>query len=60
MASKTKTFDCVDMKNRIQAEIMAEYNARKDEFDSYFDFLEAKANESEWIQRIRKKFGGSE
>lgn len=46
MATKTKTFDCVEMKNRIQAERLAEYEARKDEFSSYVDFINARAKES--------------
>ena len=29
MTNKTKTFDCVEMKNRIQAEIQAEYESRR-------------------------------
>jgi len=56
METKTKTFDCVEMKNRIQAEILAEYESRKDEFTSFEDFIEARARESEWIQRTQKMF----
>lgn len=56
MATKTKTFDCVKMKRQCQRKLQKEYEARKDEFGSYYDFLEAKANESEWIRRIRRKF----
>lgn len=46
MATKTKAFDCVEMKNRIQAKRLAEYEARKDEFGSYIDFVNARAKES--------------
>ena len=56
MARRTKTFDCVEMKNRIQAQIMAEYDARKDEFASFVDFINKTASESEWVRRMRKKF----
>jgi hypothetical protein len=56
MATKTKAFDCVEMKDRIQAELLAEYESRKQEFSSYDDFLEAKANESPWVVRMRKRF----
>ena len=56
MARRTKTFDCVEMKNRIQAQIMAEYEARKDEFASFVDFINKTAGESEWVRRMRKKF----
>lgn len=50
MGTKTKTFDCVEMKNRIQAETMAEYESRKGEFSCFLDFVRAKANESEWVR----------
>ena len=63
MATKAKTFDCVEFKRQAQRKLRAEYEARKDEFDSYFDFLDAKAKESEWVQRVEKNFsegvGGS-
>ena len=60
MATKTKAFDCVEMKNRIQAERMAEYESRKDEFPSFLGFVRAKARESEWVRQVRKKFGWRE
>jgi hypothetical protein len=47
MSTKTKTFDCVEMKNRIQAERLAEYDARKGEFASYVDFINARVKDSE-------------
>ena len=55
MTTKTKTFDCVEMKNRIQAERMAEYEAHKDEYASYVDFVNQRAAKSEWIRRMRRK-----
>jgi len=48
MKTKTKPFDCVEMKHAAQQELRAEYASRRDEFDSYFAFLEAKSRESEW------------
>ena len=48
MATKTKTFDCVEMKHKAQRKLRAEYESRKDEFSSYFEFLEGKAQESKW------------
>jgi len=54
MATKTKTFDCVEFKRQAQRKLRAEYEARRKEFDSYFDFLDAKAQESEWVRRIEK------
>ena len=55
MTTKTKTFDCVEMKNEIQADLYAKYQARKDEFTSYADFL--KKTESDWSRQMREKFG---
>ena len=57
MRRKAKTFDCVETKNRIQAEMLAEYEARKDEFPSFLDFVKASAEKSEWVRRMREKFG---
>jgi len=51
---KTKTFDCIRMKDRIQRELREEYAARKAEFPSFADFLNATANESEEIRRFRE------
>ena len=55
MPTKTKTFDCVEMKNRIQAELYAEYESRKGEFASYLDFINAKAKDSELMKIVRQK-----
>ena len=49
---KKKTFDCVEMKNRIQRELRKEYEDRKDEFNSYVDFINATAEESEEIREF--------
>jgi hypothetical protein len=43
---KAKTFDCVEMKNRIQAQRLAEYEARKGEFGSYIEFVNARVKKS--------------
>jgi hypothetical protein len=51
MATKPKTFDCVEMKRRAQEEILAEWESRKHEFSSYGAFLEATVQESEWARR---------
>ena len=45
---KNKTFDCVEFKRQAQARIRAEWEARKDEFSSYAEFLRVKVNESDW------------
>ena len=38
---KTRTFDCVEMKNRIQAQRLAEFEARKGELQSCLYFVNA-------------------
>lgn len=55
MATKTKTFDCVEMKRKAQEEIMAQWSKRKHEFSSYGEFLETEIKESQWGRRIWKK-----
>ena len=52
---KKKTFDCVEMKRKAQEKLRAEYEARKDEFSSFVEFLNAKADESELGKAIRAK-----
>ncbi len=53
---KSKKYDCVEFKREAQRKLLNEYEKRKDEFDSYFDFIERKATESEWIRNVEKKF----
>lgn len=60
MSTKTKTFDCVEMKNRIQAELYAEYQSRKSEFGSYLDFVNARVKDSELMKAMRQKMQDQE
>ena len=60
MSSKPKTFDCVEMKNRIQAELFAEYELRKGEFASYLDFINAKVKDSELARLVGQKTQASD
>ena len=55
MLTKTKTFDCVEMKNRIQAERLAEYESRKGEFASYVDFINARVEDSELFKCLSQR-----
>ncbi len=55
MNPKNKKFDCVEMKNRVQAELMREYEARKSEFPSYESFIVATADQDPWIVSVREK-----
>jgi hypothetical protein len=53
----TKTFDCVAMKDEIQARLWAEYQRRRRQFPSYMAFIRAKNDESEWVRIVRDRFG---
>ncbi len=55
--TRAKTFDCVEMKDRIQAKLWAEYQRRRREFPSYMAFIRAMNDESEWVQEMRSRFG---
>lgn len=57
MTTKNKTFDCVEMKNRIQAEIQAEYDAHRAEFPSFVEFVKNASAHSEYARAMREKFG---
>ncbi|HUU58136.1 MAG TPA: hypothetical protein VMZ50_01220 [Phycisphaerae bacterium] len=52
---KAKTFDCVEMKRKAQERLLAEYEARKEEFSSFAEFIHVTADESEWVRSIRAK-----
>lgn len=56
MTTKTKTFDCVEMKRDIQGKLRTEYESRKGEYASYADFLQDKAAGSPWVRKMREKF----
>jgi hypothetical protein len=55
----TKTFDCVEMKDRIQRDLMAEYERRRDEFSSYVAFINATADADPKIQAFRARLAQS-
>jgi len=55
MTTKTKSFDCVEMKHEAQRKLRAEYESRRSEFASYFEFLDAKARESSWQREFWAK-----
>jgi hypothetical protein len=54
MKTKEKTFDCVEMKDRIQRDLMKEFQARRSEFASYVDFINATANQNPAIRAWRE------
>ena len=55
MTTKIKSFDCVGMKNRIQSEMMSEYENQKEKFPSFVAFVKSKTAQSEWVQRVKAK-----
>jgi hypothetical protein len=59
MGTKTKTFDCVKMKNRIQAKIMAEYEAHKGDYPSFVDFIKARAAKSKLWKEFEAKIASA-
>ncbi len=59
MKTRKKTFDCIQLKRRIQKELLAEYEARKDEFASYAEFIVKTADESEQIRDWRERIAGA-
>ena len=59
MEKPTKDFDCVKMKDRIQQEIRADYEAHKQEFKSYAEFLEARIKEDPWASAMMAELCGS-
>jgi hypothetical protein len=52
---KAKTFDCVEMKRRIQADLMAEYESQKDQFSSFADFIHKTAASDFKIRAFQEK-----
>lgn len=58
MGKKSKAFDCVEMKERIQAEIRADYETRKDQFASFAEYLEASIKEDPWASAILEELTG--
>ena len=59
MTRRMTTFDCVEMKHQAQLKLNAEYESRKDEFPSYFAFLEAKSRESAWQREFWERVGAA-
>ncbi len=51
---KMKFFDCVEMKRQAQAKLMREYESRKEEFESYVDFLNSTAKTDPLVVAFRK------
>jgi len=60
MATKAKTFDCVEMKRQARAAILAQWERRKNEFSSFGEFIDASIRESEWAHRVRARTGHDE
>ena len=58
MTNKKKLFDCVEIKQKAQQEIMQDYEARKGEFSSYSEYLKTRVKESDWASSMWAAFGG--
>lgn len=59
MKTRTNDFDCVEMKNEIQRQLMAEYEANKDKYTSYADFINKTAEETELMKKLKAKLARS-
>lgn len=57
---KAKTFDCVEMKRRIQTDLMAEYESHKDQFSSFADFIHKTATSDFKIRAFQEKVSKAE
>lgn len=55
MATRIKAFDCVDMKRKAHERLRREYDAGRNDFDSYFDFLNKTAERSPLWKRLQEK-----
>jgi hypothetical protein len=56
MSQTNKSFDCVEMKNKIQADMQAEYESRQHEFNSFVEFVKASAANSDYARAMREHF----
>lgn len=55
MSAKTKTSDCIEMKQRIQRALWRQYQQRKGEFASYADFIVATTAANRQVAAWRRK-----
>jgi hypothetical protein len=60
MSTKTKRFDCVEMKDAAQRRLREEYESRRHEFASYAEFIAAVSDESSWVSATWARFGGGD
>ena len=56
MKTKTKTFDCVEMKHKAQKALLDEFESRRAEFATLTDFLNDKLVKSDIASSVWKKF----
>lgn len=54
-----KTFDCVQMKRDIQNQLLDEYKAVADRYESYWKFLQDKNRNDPKFQALRQSLGFS-
>jgi len=55
MEKTKKDFDCVQMKDQIQKTIRADYEAHKNEFTSYGDYMKTRINENPWASAMMEE-----
>lgn len=60
MPNRTKDFDCVAMKDRIQAELYEEFLRESSATGcSYVEFVRQRASQSSYVQEMTKRFTGT-
>lgn len=55
MKKRTNDFDCVEMKNQFQQRLLAEYEAHKDEYESYVEFINKTAEKTDLMRLLKDK-----
>jgi hypothetical protein len=55
MTTKTTIPKCLAVKDRVQRELMREYEARKSEFASYVEFVKATVDDDPNVRAYRQK-----
>lgn len=58
MTTKTKTFDCVNMKHSIQRNLLKEFQSHNSDYDSYAHFLRDSIEENEWCRKQLERLQG--
>jgi hypothetical protein len=56
MTTADRTFDCVRMKEQVQAAMLAKYERHKGQYASFEAFARAEGRKSARVQRMNRRF----